>query len=1790
MLGNYPITGSHPISMNRILLFASLLFSVAASAQRLVKTAPATHAADKTISSSIQRGNTNAWDEQEPYVNGFARVLSNNHFSFIDKNGKLIAPLQFEDARNFTNKRAAVKKGDKWGFIGEDGKLLIPYQYEIAFDFTESVTPVFANKKWSLINVNGIAIKQLDITACYGFNNGKAKVIKDGRIGFMSTLGDINYTGETIQQASARIPAPANNVVFPCPDNIDFEDGDLSSWNCFTGIADSVGNTNVITVTPSAPIANRHRIINRVMPSAIDPYGMFATNPPDGSNHAVKLGNTRIGGEAERIQYVIRIPANDSNFSIRYDYAVVFQDPGHSAWTQPRFTAKLFDSTLNAYIECASFEYIATSGLPGFMRSSVDTSVIYKDWASVFISLRGHAGQTLYLEFTTADCVRKGHWGYAYVDVESTCGHAVDMNYECATGIADLTAPPGFQTYNWWNHDYSTLYGSGPHIVLNPAPATNSTIWLEMIPFSDFGCRDSMPVTFDGTFTPHFDVSERVGVCAPHSFTFYNRDIPSLSATWDFGDGSPLVSGDTVTHVYNLPGTYTVTLTVTMPGGCNGTFQDIVKVVQPTASFNYSGGNFCNTNTVSFNTTISNGDMLIYHFGDGDSLSTTQTSIAHTYSSAGIYVPYLTLISSQGCRVEIPGTDTIRIEDLQPNFSINQERNCGSARVDFKDISTSFSGIVQAFWDFGDGDDATGSTVSHTYSAAGNYNVQLIIVSTSGCRDTLVRPINVAINSLPVATITGPVSACIDAPVSFNSNIVSVDAVNSLEWSSPNGTNSGASYTTSFTQAGSYTIQLIAGTINGCFDTTTHVITVSPVAEMIQPGNLEICNDATVADIVFNSSVPGVTYSWTNNNDDIGLAANGSVDINSFTATNTSNVSITATITVTPALNGCTGNPKTFTITVLPVASVNQPDDQSVCNRGTTTTVLFGSRLTSVPEYNWTNDQPGIGLAASGTGNIPSFTAVNTGGVPVVATILITPSSAGCIGDPKSFTITVNPTPDMSTVPNQTICRGAATNPVQFESTVNTATYEWTNSLPAIGLAATGNGNIAPFNTINNSASAQTATIFATSLAYGCHGNPASFTIEVNPIPDVDQPTSQSVCTGTTTSLVDFTGSVAGTVYNWTNNIPSIGLPANGTGDLLPFNPNNSSNTDLVATITVTPEANGCVGEAKDFSITILPSPGMIQPLNQFQCNGETTAAMNFISVVPGANFSWVNSLPSIGLPASGTGNIPAFTTNNPGSSTVTAAITVTASTNSCPGNPKTFYITVDPSPNIAQPVNKTVCSGETVGETAFSGSVIGTTYSWINSEASIGLAPNGFGDVPAFTAVNNTNFPITAIIQVTGSANSCGSAVTVFTITVNPLPKVDAPADQVVCNGFTTNPIVLTGPVSGTTFSWKNNAASIGLPVSGNGDIPSFTATNTTNTPVTATILVYGSNNNNCEQVLDTLTITVNPSAAVQASNNQDICLGNSVQLLATGATQYSWSPAIGLNCTNCPNPIATPLDSVLYKVEAMSALGCPGYDSVYLMVRKPFEMRTPPNDTVCAGRSVNLSANNAHTYQWSPAEGLNRTDIANPTATPTATTRYRVIGRDAYGCFTDTGYVTIAVGPKPTVNIGADLTTVNGSPVTFNPVIENGPIVHYSWTPASQLSCSDCPTPTGIVNTNTLYTLTVENSFGCSAVDSIFVSAMCQKAEVFVPNAFTPDGDGLNDVLTVRGTGISVKSFRVFNRWGNMVFEKTNFAANDAKYGWDGKVKGVPATPDVYVYTAEVICDNGTVYTYKGNTTILK
>jgi gliding motility-associated-like protein len=200
-------------------------------------------------------------------------------------------------------------------------------------------------------------------------------------------------------------------------------------------------------------------------------------------------------------------------------------------------------------------------------------------------------------------------------------------------------------------------------------------------------------------------------------------------------------------------------------------------------------------------------------------------------------------------------------------------------------------------------------------------------------------------------------------------------------------------------------------------------------------------------------------------------------------------------------------------------------------------------------------------------------------------------------------------------------------------------------------------------------------------------------------------------------------------------------------------------------------------------------------------------------------------------------------------------------------------------------------------------------------------------------------------------------------------------------------------------------------------------------------------------------------------------------------------------------------------------------------------------------------------------------------------------VVGYDTLNCFYDTGYVSMVVYPIPQFNIVEDQVTANtGSVVTLKTT--NSPdITRWHWTPPFGLNCTVCPQPDMTVGKSVVYTARVSNDGGCMAQDKVTVTPVCTGENVFIPNTFSPNGDGQNDEFYPRGRGIAlIKSMRLFNRWGELVYEMKDFAPNDRLKGWDGSYKGAPLTPDVYVYMVDVVCDNNVIFNLKGNVTLLR
>ncbi|SJZ58242.1 PKD domain-containing protein, partial [Sediminibacterium ginsengisoli] len=338
--------------------------------------------------------------------------------------------------------------------------------------------------------------------------------------------------------------------------------------------------------------------------------------------------------------------------------------------------------------------------------------------------------------------------------------------------------------------------------------------------------------------------------------------------------------------------------------------------------------------------------------------------------------------------------------------------------------------------------------------------------------------------------------------------------------------------------------------------------------------------------------------------------------------------------------------------------------------------------------------------------------------------------------------------------------------------------------------------------------------------------------------------------------------------------------------------------------------------------------------------------------------------------------------------------------------------------------------------------------------------------------------------------------------------------------------------------------------------------------------------------------SINIHPTPSITISKDQQICKGDTVRLTASGAVNYIWMDQNNnVVCNGCSETSIKPALSGQYKVVGYNQFGCSEVKTTSVRVIQPFRMNAIQGDTICVGQSRRLSATGASNYKWYPETGLSNTTIATPVAQPLETTTYKVIGKDNYNCFTDTAEVKIVVGRPTPFSLGKDTIVTAGNNYQLKILSGAKDIVKWRWSGSPAITCPTCPEPQIRVSEDACITCTAINIYGCASTDTVCIKTFCPATELFVPNAFSPDGDGINDLLIVQGKGIKmIRSFRIFNRWGQVVFEKSNFLPGDAASAWDGKIMGRPANADVFVYVCEVICEKGLPSIFKGNVTILK
>ena len=598
----------------------------------------------------------------------------------------------------------------------------------------------------------------------------------------------------------------------------------------------------------------------------------------------------------------------------------------------------------------------------------------------------------------------------------------------------------------------------------------------------------------------------------------------------------------------------------------------------------------------------------------------------------------------------------------------------------------------------------------------------------------------------------------------------------------------------------------------------------------------------------------------------------------------------------------------TYTAVVNPIPTANALADQTVCDNSSTAVVNFSGAVSGT-EYDWTNDNPSIGLAASGTGNIGSFVVLNSSSVPKVATITVTPaySNGGtiCTGTATTFTITVNPTPTASvTNNNQTICSGSAISTMVITGNVSGATYSWTrdNTAGVTGIAASGSGNISGSLT-NTTNSPITVTFTITPTASSCSGTPVTATVLVNPTPTASVTNNnQTICSGSAISTMVITGNVSGATYSWTrdNTAGVTGIAASGSGNIS-GSLTNTTNSPITVTFTITPTTSSCSGTPVTATVLVNPTPtASVTNNNQTICSGSAISTMVITGNVSGATYSWTrdNTAGVTGIAASGSGNISGSLTNTT-NSPITVTFTITPTASSCSGTPVTATVLVNPTPTASVTNNnQTICSGSAISTMVITGNVSGATYSWTrdNTAGVTGIAASGSGNISG-SLTNTTNSPITVTFTITPTASSCSGTPVTATVLVNPTPTASVTNNnQTICSGSAISTMVITGNVSGATYSWTrdNTAGVTGIAASGSGNI-SGSLTNTTNSPITVTFTITPTTSS-CSGTPVTATVLVNPTpTASVTNNNQTICSGSAISTMVitgnvSGAT-YSWT-----------------------------------------------------------------------------------------------------------------------------------------------------------------------------------------------------------------------------------------------------------------------------------------------------------
>jgi gliding motility-associated-like protein len=317
-------------------------------------------------------------------------------------------------------------------------------------------------------------------------------------------------------------------------------------------------------------------------------------------------------------------------------------------------------------------------------------------------------------------------------------------------------------------------------------------------------------------------------------------------------------------------------------------------------------------------------------------------------------------------------------------------------------------------------------------------------------------------------------------------------------------------------------------------------------------------------------------------------------------------------------------------------------------------------------------------------------------------------------------------------------------------------------------------------------------------------------------------------------------------------------------------------------------------------------------------------------------------------------------------------------------------------------------------------------------------------------------------------------------------------------------------------------------------------------------------------------------------------ICEGKREMLnLNSNGTSFSWSPITGLDNPAALNPVASPKVTTEYMITAINGV-CNQTATISVVVYPAPVADAGADKTICYGQSSQLNGTGGVTFNWTPSEYLDDPTISNPNVLhPTNNISYHLTTTDANSCQSlNDATVNIYVTPPAKVFAGNDTSVLINQYIQLQALdINNTGFDQYQWTPSLGLNSANISNPVAMITQDVTYSVSASTSTGCEGTATISIKAY-SVSDIFVPNGFTPNGDGHNDILKALPIGIrELQYFRIYNRWGQMIFQTTN-----ASTGWDGLINGELQPTGTYVWMAAGINYQGRLILRKGTVVLIR